>query len=100
MMGDQVRLTVHIPAHPKGVGLVRGQSSVQNTPTVGPHQTGTSISLWTWCGVWRLCHFETGEERPQTMLNWLNNMSLITFLDLPISLSPLLYKPLHDLIVA
>lgn len=57
MLGDQVWLTVRVLVHPKGVGRgwVQGPS----------HQTGKSVSLWSW-----LCHIETGngleQERPHT----------------------------------
>ncbi len=63
--GEETWLTVGVPVHPKGVGWGWGQGSVQASQVL-PHQTGKTISLWTWLYALGRCHAETGKDQTQT----------------------------------
>ena len=65
-VGQKAWLTVSALIHPKGVLSGWGQDSVQASQVL-PHQTGSSMSLWTsLCALVR-SHVGTGRVHPQTV---------------------------------
>ena len=65
-VGQKAWLSVSAQIHPKGVLSGWGQDSVQASQVL-PHQTGSSMSLWTLLCALVRSHVGTGRGRPQTV---------------------------------
>jgi len=65
-VGQNAWLSVSALIHPKGVLSGLGQDSVQASQVL-PHQTGSSMSLWTLLCALERSHVGKGRGHPQTV---------------------------------